>query len=465
MAHFIIWNPLSLIENTKKHNINNYHYHRYLGGHQIADWLSSFGYKVEVIDFCSMLSTDQLVNITKNFITKETKAIGVSCTFWGHASYEPIWVLEARERLNHYNLDWIIGGNMNHHKNAFKYDWNIIQSFAEEKILSYLSEGKTIKTFDITTFDSYFTSGIGVTAGDVLPIELSRGCQFRCKFCHYPLIGKKKGTYIKGMECVEKIFRENYDRNGVTRYLIVDDTFNESEEKIIGLAKIAQRLPFRLEWVGYNRLDLIGNKPHTAALLKESGLRSTFFGIESFGLKGSHLVGKGWNGKHAKDFLIKLKQEWGTDVTFAIGFIVGLIGDTPKDMFETQRWCVENQMDSWHYSTLTMAKNNDFVFKSEFDINAEKYGYEFPNEKDPFFWKHGIWNTHYAGALAEDLNDESYSIYAKFAGLGSATVASAGYSFDEILNTKWNDFDVENYTKRVNALIENYYNSQMNRRF
>jgi hypothetical protein len=90
------------------------------------------------------------------------------------------------------------------------------------------------------------------------------------------------------------------------------------------MAEMAQRLPFKLEWIGYNRLDLIGSKPHTIQLLKDSGLKSSFFGIESFHSQASKIVGKGWNGVRGKEFLIELKERWGITTFYQLLLIIAV---------------------------------------------------------------------------------------------------------------------------------------------
>ena len=165
--------------------------------------------------------------------------------------------------------------------------------------------------FDISKLENCFYDDLCIQETEVLPIELSRGCQFKCRFCRYPLLGKKKNTYIRDYDLIEKEFLENYYRYGITKYFFLDDTVNESDEKVEKLAEIVQRLPFKLNWFGYNRVDLIGVKPHSIELLKLSGLKSSFFGIESFHLKASKVVGKGWNGAKGKEFLLELREHWG----------------------------------------------------------------------------------------------------------------------------------------------------------
>ena len=74
--------------------------------------------------------------------------------------------------------------------------------------------------------------------------------------------------------------------------------------------RISKSLPFELEYVAYLRIDLLAANPEMITLLPESGLRSAFFGIETFQVQGAKAIGKGWNGQNAKAFLLELKEKW-----------------------------------------------------------------------------------------------------------------------------------------------------------
>ena len=287
MANLILWNCL---------NLGHYPI-RAAGPHQLAGWLISQGYTVKVIDFCHLLSTKELEEITSKHIDSSTIAVGVSSTFWDVVHglelpkekqfAEPQWVQDGRQRVQSKfpNLKWLLGG-ANSTSSNLKYNWTIMHGHAEDQLLKFMDEHTSIslqrRIFDIKNLGACFKDDLGIQSSEVLPIELSRGCQFTCKFCRYPLLGKKKNTYLRDFSLTEHELIENYQRYGTTRYFFLDDTVNESDEKIVAMADMAQRLPFKLEWIGYNRLDLIGSKPHTIQLLKDSGLKSSFFGIESF---------------------------------------------------------------------------------------------------------------------------------------------------------------------------------------
>lgn len=450
MAHFIIWNSFT----------GHARFLRPLGPHALASWLSEFGYIVKVIDFSEVISTEDLISITEKHIDSSTVGIGVSNTFLAHGfpNQEPSWVIDARIRVEnkHPNLDWIIGGNGRIEK-PMAMKWRMFYGYVEDIFLQYLDEklglSEKRKTYNIQIFQKYFIDQLGITKDEVLPIQLGRGCQFKCTFCQYPLIGKKKGTYIRQYDLVEAELRSNFERFGTTRYLVIDDTANESEEKIIALADIAQRLPFKLEWTGYNRLDLIGAKPYTAQILKDSGLRSSFFGIETFNAEASRIIAKGWNSKHGKEFLLKLKDEWKDDINWHLNFITGLNNETGEDSYNTHVWCAKNKMYSWYFAPLYIT-NDTYSWKSEFELNYSQYGFRF-DDHIPNLWYSKTWDYNKAIECATGLN-KSADATRRVAAWRSAEFASVGYSFDQILNTFVNDYDMAIHTNKVKALVANY---------
>jgi len=453
MANLILWNCLNI----------EYAPARQLASHQLASWLRQHGYTVKVIDFCHKMTTKELISITEKYIDADTLAIGVSATFWYNISVlaqhakEPPWLLAAREELKNKKISWLIGGC---HSNSINlvYEWIRFFGYAEDELLKWMDQnsGKLIRRelFDITCASTHFSKDDYIRPYEVLPIELGRGCQFKCRFCSYPLVGKKKGTYIKDYELIREEFIRNYNEFGTTKYYFLDDTVNESEEKVYALADIAQHLPFKLQWVGYNRLDLIWSRPGTIQALKDSGLRSTFFGIESFHPQASMAVGKGWNGKHvAKDFLLRLKDEWKGDITWMLSFIVGLPGETKEDITETSQWCIDNEMYNWSFYPLAINRSPSKLWKSEFDLEAEKYGYSFP--RNTYEWENEHWTLKSAVEYSKFLNKRDYehmhpTVWMLF------MMSCLDYSCEDLMSKKLNTLPWYTYSNQTKKFVADY---------
>lgn len=467
----IIWNnfnSLTLQENKKLNRLV-----RPLGPHQLAAYLQKFGYKVKIIDFSNLIVTDSLIEITEKYIMSNTIAIGFSNTFTDLTKmyFEPDWVLQARSKLeNKYpNLDWITGGSKNIENKFLKKTWKIFQSYAENSLLKYLDEktkNKSVRaTFEICSLDFQYLNNLGIQKSEVLPFELSRGCQFKCTFCSFPLLGKKKNTYIRNYNYIETELKELYYRYGTTRFYFIDDTVNESEEKVQNLADIASRLPFKLEWVGYLRADLIGKKPYTATLLKNSGLVGAYFGIETFNPYASKQIRKNWNGIYAKDFLLNLKNNiWKNDIIIQCAMIVGLTGESEQSINDSHQWFIDNNMDSWMFSSLFIQKSNkNNLYISELDKNYENYGYTFPYEDKNYFWQNDNWDFQKAVQKTNDLmHDINFKLNTKLGPWYMSEIASLGFDFNQIKNTYRKDIDHNVINKIVELRIKEYIDWEKN---
>jgi len=442
----------------------------------LARWLLSFGFTVKVIDFCSEISTDDLVAITKKHIDSTTVAIGVSSTFWRDNSTRivngvilpnqplntPNWTIVARSLIEPLfpKLDWLLGGANS--DSLLDEAWIRFHEYSEDAIIRYL-DGKLSKwylrpPYDIKTATNTYMDGLGITPHEALGLEWGRGCQFKCSFCRYKNIGKKKNSYLRDSKLVRQDIINNYERYGTTRYIYVDDTTNESNEKIADMVEVAQSLPFRIEWVGYGRLDLIGTNKHTIKALEDSGLRSMFFGVETFNKEACKRIGKGWIGVHGKEFLLELKDKWGEEVSFLANFITGLSPETPDEVEQTVQWCIDNQIHSFNFIPLFISSTVTRS-ASEFDRNYEKYGYRFPDPKRVQYWESDYWTSDTAREQTAGILSRAWP-HSKPAAFHLAAISSAtGETMKEAMHKPPDNSAV---TLKIDTLISDYVTYQLN---
>lgn len=213
---------------------------------------------------------------------------------------------------------------------------------------------------------------------EFIPIEIARGCSFRCKFCNYSHIGG--GQYVRGMDSLKSEMIRNYELFGVTGYLYLDHMVNDSIEKVEGLASLASQLPFEIEWSGFLRLDLIHKYPIMAELLLQSGLRSAQFGIESLNWTVLKSIGKGLHPDKLIQTLETLRLLWKGRVVMGVGLIVGLPNDTWESIDKTISYFLsaDSPVDSLIVSPLSIRKYDDKKSAlgnySDYSVQPEKYG-------------------------------------------------------------------------------------------
>ena len=355
---------------------------RPIGVYQLSHWLGKHGEPSQVIDFCQWYSAEQLVSLTELFIKTDTAYIGVSTAFW--QEHIPKNILDAinQIRQQYPKIKFVFGGPRVHIYS--QYADIVIRGEAETQLLSLL--GGPMVRFDITQLDHRFSARDAIQSGEVLPIELGRGCVFKCKFCAHHNLGKPKHTYQRCFHLVEEEIAYNYEHFNTTVYNFLDDTVNEDPVKVQRLSKIKQRTGVDLKWNGYLRADLIWNKPDTAEQLLQSGLSSCFFGIETLHRAAGDSIGKGWASRHAKQFLPQLyKDMWHEEISIWCNFIIGLPGETEQDLENTLEWCKANPLGRHKFVSLTLYQDQSAT--SEFSRNPQAHGYNFTS-KDKWFSEH-----------------------------------------------------------------------------
>jgi hypothetical protein len=292
-----------------------------------------------------------------------------------------------------------------------------------------------------------------ILPGETMVTEIARGCIFKCAFCAYPLNGKKKLDFIKHKDLLVKEFKDNYEKYGTFRYLFSDDTVNDSVEKCRMIYEISQELPFKIEWWGYIRLDLMAAHPETIDLLFGSGLKATFFGIETFNQKTGSAIGKGGSRQKLIETLKHIKSTYGDSVTLNAGLIYGLPFESKESLKTTSEFLLsdDNPLDTWTVQALRIRErpeqSNGFI--SDLDTNWSKYGYKKTNEGKDYAISGNLLNwqnehTSYNEVLKMlDKLDSLSKKQNKTKVSGNYALLSMGMGMkeSEIFNKKMNDVD------------------------
>jgi len=272
------------------------------GAHRIATHLREHGYCIEVVDFCLRWPTEQLLTLCERLIGSDTIFLGVGSNLFTIDSRLSDFLSQFRQRWPRVKL--ILGGNNLLSQDVANFDY-LVEGYAEQAMPALLNwlQGRTDQapvfsdiSPDVPLIDAvkhygqYSTTDLSikyldsdfVSANESLSIETSRGCVFKCAFCTYPLIGKKKFDYMRDPATIVAELEENHSRWGTKLYIISEDTFNDRIEKLEILADAIDGLSFQPQFVTYARADLVFAQPRSMDLFKRIGVRGVHFGIETF---------------------------------------------------------------------------------------------------------------------------------------------------------------------------------------
>lgn len=468
---------------------NNNILYRPIGAYQVAWYLRKFEYNVQVVDFLHRLDEEVILQILRKYITAETKIVGYGAMLGLKDS-------ESREFINKIerillkikkNYPWVsivAGGaaaaDLNRiFRNKTLFDY-IFFGHAEDTMLALANnlvrggpsvqfeklEGNRViresfpmphdEKFNIEDDRHMWDDRDFIQPGETLPIELGRGCIFKCKFCQYPYIGKNKKDFNRCMDLVKEEMIHNYEKWQVTNYYMLDDTFNADEERIEAFAKMTSELPFKIHYATYLRLDLIAAHPQTEDMLLESGLLGAYFGVESFNKEASELIGKPWNGKKAKDYLPKLHHDkWKKQVGLRAGFICGIPPETLQECLDTNQWCIDNEIPNWYWHPLHISRDNYSEFISEFDINSDKYGFEWYVDNGLVLWKTPYCDARTAATWKHQLMAEAKK-YQKNAQWNLLELGNYGIDMHEAKHKFIVDMDWSLINKKRRLFLQNY---------
>ena len=390
------------------------------GAHKAAHELRQHGFNVLVVNYTHLYSMEELIHIVNCTVSDQTLFVGLSNTFLGYTQIKNANITVTTQAFNAFlpqgfdadhlfvshiksinqNCKIVLGGTRTYpnynHKNV---DY-VVMGYADVSIVSlaqhlksgtpisvknyknvygkYILEDMEAATFDFNHSTMTWCDDDVVVPGEVLPLEISRGCIFSCKFCAYRLNGKKTLDYLKNFDIIHTELLNNYKNYNITKYRLLDDTFNDTEEKIDIMLDIVKQLPFQPQFGGYARLDLLVAKPHTIQKLFDIGFRHMFFGIETLNKKTGSIVGKGGDPEKLIQTVIDMKNLYGDQVTLHGSFIVGLPEENKKSIAKTMQKLINRELplDSVTYYPLEINKKTaHHPWDSAFNIDYEKYGY------------------------------------------------------------------------------------------
>ena len=405
---------------------------RYLGPYAVKQSiLDKTLYDCIVIDYFT--KHEDFFEYLKTFVDKDTKYIGLSTTFLQHKENSRIndfnlWFTDHNKTVEWFkklkeiapNAKIIIGGWTaeiwyNHYtmfrKNtplpeAMQFVDYIVKGYGEIIVPSIINgtiPSEHIITRNGVNFVSDSTSaGYGaqvnpvkwnttdyVTSGEWLPLEISKGCRFGCKFCMFD----KLGTTIIDKEALREELIHNYKNFGVTGYQLTDDTINDSMEKVQMVHEVFTSLPFDVEWIAYARPDMFQKYPEMLDLMYEAGCRGMFLGIETFNHTAAKLCGKGLHPEKIKNILEWIKEKYGDEIFVLGSFILGLPGETAESLEDTLQYLKKQNVIDKILFEVFYVRPSETTAGEQKDYHTDNDKYQIRNiQFNPYYWEHGTLN-------------------------------------------------------------------------
>jgi len=473
-------------------------FERFAGPHRIATEIRKHDFSCKVVYGINWFEFYELIEILNLYIDNNTLCLGLSGTFL--MTFKPVQkknMLYTSEALNqdymsnkfvdnfekiclyykkkYPKLKIVIGGHRASSKipncnyvDAFFEGYadttfvNYLISINNNKI--YLGQQKFVDTygsnFNFHNSSIKYTDEDDIFFNEALNIELTRGCIFKCKFCTFPLLGRNDDdNYIKNSDIIYSELMNNYEKYGTTNYIFSDDTYNESVTKIYNLYKIFEKLPFKINFTTYLRIDLIYRYPEMIDILLKSGLRGAFFGLETFNESARKKIGKGLSNDKLLQIIDRINKAWKNEVIINDSFILGLPEETKQSILQwTEDILFKTKLFDDHCITIRplWLTNWQNTFKSEFERNLDKYNFKIP--ENGWEWSNDTTSYNECTELSNVIMQKVNSIPRPSQAFLIPILLGYGFKLDQLRNVN----NIE-FAKKVRKITIERYNQYKNR--
>jgi len=423
-----------------------------LGAFNCANALRANDISCLVVNHVTNYSIAEINQLLDSAVTDQTLMIGISSTFWnidldlnnvpnnfkGIVDRYKYWndqgsfdlQVLARLKKQFPKLKFVLGGfDVNANREAIGLDFMCI-GYSEVSIVNIaknLLYGTPIPKSHKNVFGTVVVDDREAASYDFantyihwlpedvvnhtkLPIGIGRGCIFDCKFCSFPMRGKHNLDHVRSANSIVSELKYNYENYNIQKYIIVDDTFNDSREKLVAMRDAIKTLNFQPYFWCYARLDLIATRMDTLDLLYEMGIRSMYFGIESLSKKTAMALGKGFSPEKQIATINLIKEKY-PEITLHGNFIVGGPYETVEEVTNTAVMLRDGKihLDSWKFNVMYIHPDPKTSWPSEFDLNWAKYGYRKKDVKgDTLIWENDHMDFYQGRQLAIKLGSSEY---------------------------------------------------------
>lgn len=481
-------------------------FHRSNGAHRIATVLRRNGWDVEVLDFAAHIDLEKLKEFTKLRTNKNTKFFAFSSfiNYWNkNIDNFTKWCKETYP-----DIPTILGGQSVLLTNANYIDYKV-DSYGEVAMLELakrlsgfgssnlivsdaskpdITKQKVIKAlheypaWDMKEYGVFMEDRDFLEPHEWLTIEFARGCRFKCDFCNFPILGVKEDL-TRDAKDFETELKYNYDKFGITNYLVADETINDRTDKLEKFGNVVKALDFKPYLSGFMRADLLVRRPQDWEHVDNLNLGGHYYGIETMNKPSAKIISKGMDPEELRSKLVDYKNMASKTMHFrgTISLIIGLPYETVDTWNATKQWLFDywtDQSVSIFPLDLSDAKNpSDWTNVSKFSRNLMKYGiremtglrmeelrdriaedrFHYGATGETYYWEHDTMDMATAMELSDDFwGEDIYKFHFDNWDLQNACFNS-GKTLEEVMPMKfknWKDIDAK-------AFIERYINKKL----
>ncbi|MCD4716862.1 MAG: radical SAM protein [Desulfobacterales bacterium] len=190
-----------------------------------------------------------------------------------------------------------------------------------------------------------------------IPVNTSRGCHYRCRFCTYHRLFPK--VHYKSLDVLREELR-SLARLGFIRHVrFTDDNFTANPARLKTVLNMMIEEQFDFAWSAYARANTIS--PDLVRLMKDSGCEFLDMGLES----GSQTILDSMDKRLTRNQIIEAVRLLNSHHIYCEGgFVVGYTGETLATFDETVDMIKKSGLPYYHPYL--------FYFSKDMLVNEEK---------------------------------------------------------------------------------------------
>jgi len=235
----------------------------------------------------------------------------------------------------------------------------------------------------------------------------SRGCPFRCTFCSaHSVTGYKFRPHSpeRVVSEIEKLMQDY----GARFFLIYDDTFTISKERVTAICNLILKKGLRIKWFCMARADTVDEE--IIDLMQRAGMIAINFGVESGDESVLKVIKKGITPDKVRKAFKIVRRYRGLRVFSS--FMIGLPTDTRQSIKKTVDFAIELDPDMAFFFILTPYPGTEIYEKCkgiDFEVsdNWERFNHVFSD--NPLALKSKEFSEKELRSLLVEANKRFYS--------------------------------------------------------